>query len=264
MPLPLKVLLVEDEPFGLHLQDYLRNRLHYEVTLVTNSKFAKTALENQKLNFNFAIVDLALESSRTTDGIDLIKWMRLKNHMFPVLVLTGLGNKATMFAAYIAGADDYLEKGFRFTDHLEARVDDMLEAAVGQKINALSRLYQRAEVRQACVKRGPFTMYEHDHIVLVEGRPLQSSLTTMQFSVLFYLAAVADRRWTPDQLISALRRKNGSRMPCSDEEWRKARNALYRLIADVREKLRDGLRDAEADEYNPIISEGGLYRIVAK
>jgi two-component system KDP operon response regulator KdpE len=106
MSVPLKVLIVDDEPpirkllrMGLSLQGY-------EVLEASNGRIGLELLEQEP---GLIILDLGLPD---VEGLDLLRIMRARNESVPIVVLSSRGDETAKVQALDLGADDYVTKPF--------------------------------------------------------------------------------------------------------------------------------------------------------
>jgi two-component system response regulator PhoP len=121
----VRLLIVEDE-------DLLRARLVKALSdngyVVDSASDGKTGLfQATEYDYDAAIIDLGLPE---LDGIGLIKQLRAKGRMFPVLILTARDNWTDKVAGLDAGADDYVVKPFQI-EEIKARLNALLRRAAG-------------------------------------------------------------------------------------------------------------------------------------
>jgi two-component system KDP operon response regulator KdpE len=103
---PLKVLVIDDEP---PIRKLLRMGLStqgYEALEAPNGKVALELLERRP---DLVILDLGLPD---IDGIELLRMIRGRNEHVPIVVLSSRGDEAGKVQALDLGADDYLTKPF--------------------------------------------------------------------------------------------------------------------------------------------------------
>jgi DNA-binding response OmpR family regulator len=110
MPLPFRILVVEDEPV---IRELVKSLLtDAQVTV----ECASTGAEGLKLakggSFDLVLLDIVLPQ---LDGITLCRLLRADPHTakVPLYMLTGMGKKADVETAMKAGADGYIHKPFR-------------------------------------------------------------------------------------------------------------------------------------------------------
>jgi two-component system, OmpR family, response regulator PhoP len=121
----VRLLIVEDE-------DLLRARLVKALEdsgyVVDSASNGKTGLfQGTECDYDAAIIDLGLPE---LDGISLIKALRAKGKVYPVLILTARDNWTDKVAGLDAGADDYVVKPFQI-EEIKARLNALLRRAAG-------------------------------------------------------------------------------------------------------------------------------------
>ena len=88
-----------------------------------------------------------------TDGVEVIKTMRLKNDNTPVIFLTAKDSVADRVHGLDSGAEDYLVKPFSF-DELLARIRVLTRKKAGESSNILSIADLTMDIAKHVVKRG--------------------------------------------------------------------------------------------------------------
>jgi len=121
----VRLLIVEDE-------DLLRARLVKALEdsgyVVDSASNGKTGLfQGTECDYDAAIIDLGLPE---LDGISLIKALRAKGKVYPILILTARDNWTDKVAGLDAGADDYVVKPFQI-EEIKARLNALLRRAAG-------------------------------------------------------------------------------------------------------------------------------------
>ena len=115
----MKILLVEDEKeMGLTLKRQLSQ--NYTIELAFSGKDGEYLTTINE--YDVIILDLLLPD---TNGIFLCQKIRSNNIKTPILILSGVSNVTQKITVLDSGADDYLEKPFRFGE-LEARIRALL------------------------------------------------------------------------------------------------------------------------------------------
>lgn len=101
----VRILIVEDDlTFSLMLSTWLGKK-GFDVTSAANVKDAKQHLSDR--DFELIISDLRLPDS---DGIDLLQWAKVRNPLFPVIMMTSYADIQTAVKAMKLGASDYISK----------------------------------------------------------------------------------------------------------------------------------------------------------
>lgn len=113
--MPIKVLIIDDEP---PIRKLLRMGLGsqgYEVIEATNGRSALEALADKP---QLVLLDLGLPDMA---GHDLLRTIRSRDDAVPIVVLSSRGDEAGKVEALDLGADDYVTKPFGM-DELLARM----------------------------------------------------------------------------------------------------------------------------------------------
>ena len=122
----MRLLLVEDDVMiGETVLDLLRAD-HFAVDWVKDGKMADTALRSQQ--YDLVLLDLGLPQR---DGLDVLKDLRSRKDLTPVLVLTARDAVDDRIAGLDAGADDYLLKPYDL-DELLARIRALIRRSAGR------------------------------------------------------------------------------------------------------------------------------------
>ncbi|MFZ9035920.1 MAG: response regulator [Francisellaceae bacterium] len=122
----MRVLVVEDDHMlGEGIVEGLKQH-NYAVDLINDGRHAEQALQTEP--YDAAIVDIGLPSK---DGISVVKSIRGKGVLTPVLLLTARDAVDDRVRGLDAGADDYLTKPFAL-DELLARLRALVRRSVGR------------------------------------------------------------------------------------------------------------------------------------
>ena len=122
----MRILVVED---NTELAQWLGRTLRkeqYAVDCIDNGVDADFALRSEQ--YNLVILDLSLPRM---DGKEVLRRLRARNDMTPVLVLTANNTMQSRVAELDEGADDYMAKPFEI-EELEARIRVLLLRSSGQ------------------------------------------------------------------------------------------------------------------------------------
>lgn len=170
----MKLLLAEDDPMiGASVEQGLR-LANFSVDWVRDGKAAELALESG--SYAVLLLDLGLPRQ---DGMELLKRIRGKNNLVPVLIVTARDAVSDRISGLNLGADDYLIKPFDL-DELIARVHALLRRQAGRA---------RREMRVGELLLDPLTRE-----VIVSGKPV--SLSQREFALLECLMEI------PGQVLS--------------------------------------------------------------
>src|ERR1700730_10057547 len=112
---PVKIIIVDDEPKMRNLLHMGRGMQGYDVLESTNGTTALILLHEEP---KLIILDLGLPD---VPGHDLLREIPARNDSVPILVLSSRGDETGKVEALDIGADDYLIKPFRMNE-LSARV----------------------------------------------------------------------------------------------------------------------------------------------
>jgi DNA-binding response OmpR family regulator len=178
----LKLLLVEDDK---DLAQGLTHALQKESFVVSNAATGGAAKE-QFVSFqpDLVVLDLGLPD---IDGIDVLKYLRNKQDVTPVLILTARDALDDKVRALDIGADDYLAKPFEMPELLA-------------RLRAMSRRLGTASSSEMVI--GQVTLDTAAHRVLV--RETEVSLPRKEYMTLKALMESAGRVKTKDMLESNL------------------------------------------------------------
>jgi two-component system OmpR family response regulator len=122
----MRLLLVEDDVMiGEVVLDLLRAE-HYAVDCVKAGAMADTALQTQ--TYDLVLLDLGLPRK---DGLEVLRSMRARKELTPVLVATARDAVEQRIAGLDAGADDYVLKPYDL-DEMLARIRALLRRSAGR------------------------------------------------------------------------------------------------------------------------------------
>lgn len=127
----MRILIVEDNK---KLADGLKHLLSdsgFGVDHVEDGEAALSAAAAH--NYDLVVLDLSLPEM---DGLDVLREIRSRRNVVPVLILTARGSLDDRVKGLDLGADDYLSKPFEWTE-LEARVRALLRRSLAVKTSLL-------------------------------------------------------------------------------------------------------------------------------
>lgn len=201
----MRLLIVEDE-------DLLRARLVKALSdagyVVDSASDGKAGLfQCTEYEYDAAIIDLGLPE---LDGISLIKVIREKGLMFPILILTARDNWADKVEGLDAGADDYVVKPFQI-EEIRARLNALLRRAAGFAKPAL--------------EFGPLSLDTTTRKLFVNNEEVE--LTAYEYKVLEYLMLHPDKVVSKTELTEHL----------YEQDHDRDSNVLEVFIRRLRQKL---------------------------
>ena len=182
--MPLKILLVEDEP-GLVLT--LTDRLESEGYKTDSREDGEAGLEQALAEpYDLIILDVMLPKK---SGFDVCRKLRQSGVQTPVLMLTARNQVVDKVVGLQIGADDYLTKPFDMMELL-ARIEALIRRAVTPAAAAVVAAYQFGTVRV------DFRRAE----VLRDGVPV--TLSAREYQLLKYLIEHRGETISREQLLS--------------------------------------------------------------
>lgn len=133
------ILLAEDdENLGALLENYLSVK-GYNVTLFSDGgKALRGFLAG---NFDICIIDVMMP---VMDGFELVRTIREKDPMIPVIYLTARNQKDDVIEGFITGADDYITKPFSM-EELLYRIEAVLRRTTAGKEEQQQKTYNIGE-----------------------------------------------------------------------------------------------------------------------
>ncbi len=161
----MRLLLVEDDPL---LQKNLKTHLlaeNYSVDIASDGE--QGLFQGTEYPYDAAIIDIGLPK---LNGIELIKALRTKNILFPIIVLTARDSWQDKVAGLDAGADDYLTKPFH-SQELSARLNALIRRSAGQA--------------SPIIENGPLAVNTSSMLVTMNGETI--SLSSYEYKLLAYL-----------------------------------------------------------------------------
>ncbi|UUC49570.1 response regulator [Pseudomonas citronellolis] len=178
----MRILLAEDDPL---LGDGIRAGLGLEgdtVDWVTDGVAADQALATDE--FDLLVLDLGLPRR---DGMEVLRGLRKRGDMTPVLILTARDKVADRVAGLDAGADDYLSKPFDL-DELLARVRALTRRHTGRA--------------QPLLEHGKLRLDPATHQVSLGGEPVE--LAPREYALLRLLLEQRGKVLSRTRLVEAL------------------------------------------------------------
>jgi two-component system response regulator QseB len=158
----MRVLLIEDDGMiAQGLQTALRQG-GFAVDWMRDGKSANAAL--QAARFDLVLLDLGLPQR---DGIEVLRDLRKRGDVTPVIILTARDEIQHRIAGLDAGADDYIVKPFD-VDEVTARMRSVLRRAAGRGDSGIQYGDLRLDPVTHAVERNgvPVTLSGHEFAVL--------------------------------------------------------------------------------------------------
>jgi two-component system, OmpR family, alkaline phosphatase synthesis response regulator PhoP len=181
-----RILIIEDDRDIVELVRYNLANEGFEVTALADGSAGLASL--RKSAPDLVILDLMLPKM---PGLEVCKEIRRDPALnrLPILMLTARGEEADRVIGLEMGADDYVTKPFSPRE-LAARVKALLR-----------RSEPVGEVERA-IEVGRLLIDPSSYRVTRAGKPL--TLSTLEFRLIYYLAARPNRVFTRDQLLDAV------------------------------------------------------------
>jgi len=117
----MKVLLIEDDiQLNTTISNFLKS-ISYNVISTMDGEVAINTIDNNI--FNLFIIDINIPK---INGLDIIKYIRQKDTMTPIIMITASMELNNFQKAFKNGCDEYIKKPF-FLEELEIRINKLLE-----------------------------------------------------------------------------------------------------------------------------------------
>jgi phosphate regulon transcriptional regulator PhoB len=181
-----RILIIEDDR---DIVELVRYNLVNEGFQVSSAGDGSTGLAQvKKTPPDLLLLDLMLPK---LSGLEICKEIRRDTSLnrLPILMLTARGEEADRVVGLEMGADDYVTKPFSPRE-LMARV------------KALLRRAEPPAEKARTIEAGKLEIDPASYRVTRAGKPVVVS--TLEFRLLYYLAARPDRVFTRDQLLDAV------------------------------------------------------------
>jgi two-component system, OmpR family, alkaline phosphatase synthesis response regulator PhoP len=181
-----RVLVIEDDKDIVELVRYNLEKDGYQV--VASSDGATGLAQIRKAPPDILILDLMLPK---LSGLEICKEVRkdVSLNRLPILILTAKGEEADRVVGLELGADDYVTKPFSPRE-------------LGARIKALLRRTEPATPSEKPIEFGVLRIDPAAYRVTRSGKAVPMS--TLEFRLLYFLAARPNRVFTRDQLLDAV------------------------------------------------------------
>ena len=188
----ISVLVIDDEQPVLKAISTVLKRENITATCASSSKEALEYLDTQ--SFDIILLDIMMPEQ---DGFSLLKELRDKQMLTPVILLSGREEDAAQVEGLGLGADDYMTKPFSKT-------------VLVSKIRAIVRRTQQylqpaaapapAPAMQTVAQIGNFTLYFDSQTVLKNGEEI--SLSSKEFALLCLFMEKPETLLTKQEIFS--------------------------------------------------------------
>lgn len=181
------VLIVEDESDIANLIHFHLSREGYAATIAQTGRRALDAIEQSWPDL--VILDIMLPD---IDGLEVCRQMKRdpESSGIPVLMVTARGDESDVVVGLELGAEDYVTKPF------SPRV-------LMARVKAVLRRTETAHIGQIRLRSGEIVVDPGRHVVEIDGRPLDLTLT--QYRLLHFLASRPGFVRTREQIVAAVR-----------------------------------------------------------
>jgi DNA-binding response OmpR family regulator len=223
----MRVLLVEDETrLANNIAEALRERCGFAVDCVEDGKDGAALTEFK--HYDLLLLDLMLPG---LDGLDIVRHVRRRKDMTPILILTARDERSQVIELLNAGADDYLTKPFDLGELL-ARAKALIRRGKG--------------VSHPELEAGRITVNTLEQTVRCSGQLIELSPT--EYRLLEYLIFRPRAVVSAQELLEHL----------YDYNWQHHSNVIEAHISNLRKKLR-----AVGEETSIATVRGRGYRLEA-
>jgi two-component system response regulator VicR len=228
--MPVKILIVDDEPAIVDMLAYNLQRANYEVVIARDGEEALAKARQEEPDL--IVLDLMLPRM---DGLEVCRTLRRERDV-AIIMLTALDAEVDRVVGLELGADDYMVKPFSVRE-LMARVKSVLRRAAPRPQDTASE--------PICT--GPLTMDAARREAAWHDRELP--LTALEFDLLHTLARHAGQVLSREQLV--------------EQVWGYDYYGDLRVVDAAIKRLRAKLRQA-APEAEPITTLRGVgYKLTA-
>jgi len=191
IPLPHKILVIEDEPTLSRLLSYNLSQEGYETETVGDGAAGlQRAMDNAH---DLVILDIMLPG---LSGFEVLSKLRRRGIKTPVIILTARNAEDEIVQGLRDGADDYITKPFGVGELL-ARVSAVLRRAKGD-----GQAPDAAPKPDKSIEIGELAIFPEKYEVHLAGKPIP--LRPKEFEVLLYLAERPGVVVTRDDLMDAV------------------------------------------------------------
>ncbi|WP_321494322.1 response regulator transcription factor [uncultured Desulfobacter sp.] len=184
-----KILVVED---NAELSDLLTLHLSDQSWLVDLARDGLTGYKKATTGeYDLIVLDIMLPGM---DGIDILKNIRSRGLVAPVLMLTSKSSEIDRILGLELGADDYITKPFSIREFV-ARIK-----AVFRRMENLSAM--KKTVSEPVIQAGGLVIDPEKRKVTVAGQPVE--LTAKEYDLLTFFARHPGRVFNRSQLLESV------------------------------------------------------------
>ncbi|MGK0555097.1 response regulator transcription factor [Macrococcus capreoli] len=185
----MQVLLIEDDlRLGKMMRLLLTKQNHVVTWLDGGSDAVDYALTNR---YDMILLDWMLPDIQ---GIDILKQIRAKRMMTPVIMMTAKGELDDKISGFETGADDYIVKPFEF-DELMIRMNALHRRTVGQSTNIL-------KVGPIAIDTAKKKVSINDTDVSLTNKEYTLLVLLMEYQGIVSKDIILDKVWSIDEVVS--------------------------------------------------------------
>lgn len=199
----IKVFIVEDDPMVKEINTRFLEKLEGFIVVGDASSIEEAKYKIIKAKTDLILLDIFLPDGK---GIDLLKWIRVKEVDVDTILITADKCKASVDDAFKYGAIDYLIKPFKFERFKEAlynyrsrfielrKVDNMNQAYIDQYILNINANSIEEEVQEKELCKG-LSLKTYNKIIDYMNQKYEEHLTAEEIAQGSGLARVTARRY---------------------------------------------------------------------
>lgn len=199
----IKVFIVEDDPMVKEINTRFLEKLEGFIVVGDASSIEEAKDKIIKAKADLILLDIFLPDGK---GIDLLKWIRIKELYVDTILITADKCKASVDEAFKYGAIDYLIKPFKFDRFKEAlynyrsrfielrKVDNMNQAYIDQYILNINSNFIEEEVQEKELCKG-LSLKTYNKIIDYMNQKYEEHLTAEEIAQGSGLARVTARRY---------------------------------------------------------------------
>ena len=178
--MPVKLLLVDDDPDLLYTLEKYLQKAGYTTVLANNGKSAIETFNTEKPDA--ALIDVMMPE---LDGFEVVKKIRSESDI-PIILLTARSDETDKVVGLELDADDYVTKPFSPRE-------------VVARLKAIMRRGNQKRENPSKITIGKITIDKNTRSVIRENFPIQ--LTKTEFDILLALMESPEQVFTRDQII---------------------------------------------------------------